>query len=132
MSNELIGIVAVIVIVIVLFLLERLVSAIRSNENLSEYVKVMGMLDDTIADTIIYVAFGDVDLSAYEVKAREWEDKNGRWIDPRMWFVLDKAEIYAKDNGLEIEFDDLLVRAESIYQTLRRDPNNGLDLNPND
>lgn len=111
--------VLIVAIVVGLYFLSRLVTAITTNEYVKANDILLGMLANSITNAIMYAAWGQIDFSEYSDKAADYEQEHGRYIDPRMWYVLDKAEAWLETYGFEIEFDDLLSRAEALYQDLK-------------
>lgn len=122
--------VVLVAIVVGLYFLAKLVTAITTNEYVKANEVLLSMLADSLVDAIMYAAWGKVSFDEYTDKAADYEQEHGRYIDPRMWYVLDKAEAWLATYGFELEFDDLLARAEALYQNLKlegRLPDNELD-----
>jgi hypothetical protein len=116
LSLGLVNTVLIVGIVVGLFLLTRFVSAITTNEYVKANQTLLAMLGDTLFNAIMLVAWGKVDYSEFEEKALDYEREYGRYIDPRMWYVLERAEDWLEGYGFQVEFDELLAIAESVYR----------------
>lgn len=114
-------IVLIVAIAVGLFLLTRLITAITTNEYVKANETLLALLGNTLFDAVMLVAWGKVDYSVYDQKAADYENEHGRWIDPRMWYVIDKAEAWLETYGFDVEFDELIARAEAIYRQAQLD-----------
>jgi len=129
LTPEIMNLGLMVVLVLLLAAVYFVVRAIRQSEAYKQYGQQIDMLADVIANAIITAGFGAVDMKPWEQKAQERLEAGNEWIDPRMLFVLDAADQWIeRQSGLDIPMDELLQRAEAIFQTIRHDDSNGLDI----
>lgn len=103
------------------------VSAFRQTELYKQHAALWGLIDDKIADLIWLIEFGDVDLKAYELRAEQREAAGETYIDPRMLYLIDRAQAYVKERfGIDVDLEDLLARAEHIFDEVKHDETNGV------
>lgn len=109
-----------IVFVLSLLLVAWFVRAARQSEIYRRFETQLSMLDNFLLIAITSVPGLNYDHDYYDAKADADEEETGVYIDPRMLYVLDQAEHWAKARGIQVELDELLVRAEGIYQNIIR------------
>jgi hypothetical protein len=103
------------------------VSAFRKTEFYKQHAALWNLIDDKIADLIWLIEFGDVDLTDYEHNADVREQEGKTYIDPRMLYLLDKAEKYIQEQyNVTVNLEDLLGRAEHIFDEIKNDDSNGV------
>jgi hypothetical protein len=83
--------------------------------------KEIKLLSNFLLDNVMLIAHGSaVDLSPYEDRASERQENGEQYIDPRMLFLMDKADDYISGRvGFNVSFDELYAKAEAVYQMYR-------------
>ncbi len=100
-------------------------SAFRKTEFYKQHKTVLDLVDGRITDLIFLLEFGEVDLTEYELKADERAEADLPYIDPRMLYLLDQAQKWVKDKlGVELDVDELLARAEHIFNEVANSDTN--------
>lgn len=102
----------------VMYVLTRVLNAIRQHENVKKNERVLSLVGTYAGMIIFTVAFGDIDLSEYEVQASERELEGQTYIDARMLYVIDRVEKHAKQYGIKLDIEDAWGIAERTYQGL--------------
>lgn len=117
LGGEATALVFVALLVFGMWVLWRIQQAVVRSEFYKKNQLKIDLLDDVIVNFIFLAAFGNVDLTPWQVKADKRVEDGLEYIDPRMLYVVDKAEEFANSKfHLNLEFDDLLARAERIFQ----------------
>lgn len=117
LGGEALALVFVAVTVVGMFVLWRIQQAVVRTEWYKKNQLKVDLLDDVIVNFIFLASFGNVDLAPWQEKADKRVDEGLTYVDPRMLYVIDQAETYANSKfHLNLEFDDLLARAERIFQ----------------
>lgn len=102
-------------------------SAFRKTEFYKQHQALWDLVDGRIADLVWLIEVGDVDLSEYKKKADEREAAGLEFVDPRMLYLLDKAQSWVKEKfGVELDFEELLARAEHIFDEVKNSDGNSV------
>ncbi len=111
------------ILAIVLTIGWRIHSAIVQTEFYKKNKALWELVDDKVADTIFLIAVGDVDLTVFEQRVVERANLGLSYVDPRMLYLIDKVQQQVKDRfGVSLNFEELLGRAERIYDEVKNDP----------
>ncbi len=84
----------------------------KKTETFKQIEAYLPIIDSGITQFIRQMASGDIDVPYESERAEQMG------IDPRMLWVLEKMEVYTKRRGLQIELDELYLRAQNIYDEL--------------
>lgn len=94
--------------------------AFRKTEFYKQHQALWDLVDGRIADLIWLVNVGEVDLAPYDKRVEEREAAGLDYVDPRMLYLLDKAQEWVKTKfGVELDFEELLARAEHILDEVQ-------------
>lgn len=127
LGGDLMAVLIVTAFVVALTAIWLVVGAIRRTEFFKQYQSVWELVDDRIADLVWLIEVGDVDLTEYERKAEQREQEGLSHVDPRMLYLLDKAEEWVNATlNIELDFDVLLARAEHIFDEIKNAEGNSV------
>lgn len=110
------GILFIFVLLMALFAIG--INAIRRTEIYKQNEHIIKELNALLADYIIMAALGRFDVDAWKAEEKRREEVGLPHIDYRMLFVLDKAENWLEQRGIDMELEDLYARAERIYKDI--------------
>ncbi len=103
------------------------VSAFRKTEFYKQHELLWNLVDNRIADLIWLIEVGDVDLTEYNKKADEREAAGKPHVDPRMLYLLDRAQAWVEEKlGVKLDFEELLGRAEHIFDEVKASDSNSI------
>lgn len=111
--------VATVLGVVMLILVSLVATAFRSSEIYVQNKRKLDLLGDFLLDQVVAIEAreADIDLTPYEQRVDERAEQGLEYIDPRMLYLLDKADDYVSArSGLTISFDELLAKSERIFQ----------------
>lgn len=101
--------------------------AFRKTEFYKQHQALWDLVDGRVADLVWLIEVGDVDLTEYEKKADEREAAGLEFVDPRMLYLLDKAQAWVKEKfNVELDFEELLARAEHIFDEVKNSDGNSV------
>jgi len=106
--------------VFMFFISSFVLGAIRKTEVYRQYEVYFRLIDDVIYGAIMAVEGDSVDLTVFTDRAEVRVAKGLVFIDPRMLYVMDRAEAWSKGRGVELDFEQILTRAEGLFQTIKR------------
>ena len=102
------------------FLVSFVLSAFRKTEVFRQYEAYFRLIDDVLYGAILAAQGTAVDLAPFEQRVEERHAEGLVYIDPRMLYVLERAEGWAGTHGFgNIDFEETLTRAEGLYQTIK-------------
>lgn len=131
-EGSLINAVGVIALVIVMVAAMWVARHFGLNEKLAQYAKQIAIIDDFVKDLVMFIGTNhdNIDFEAAEKEAAELaEGETPYIIDARMLYLVREVQRFAKSQfGLELDLVFVHRRAENFLQTIRRDPNNGIDI----
>lgn len=128
-TPQIINFVGVVILTIVLVALLALVASFRRSEFFRQYGIALEQVDDVIFNAILVAGFADTfDRAKYTELAKSFNEQVDLDLSPEMYYVITRAQAKLEEFGYQLELLELYERAEGIYQTLKRDPDNGLDL----
>ncbi len=108
--------------VIVVFLVAQAVAAFKRSELYVQNERSVKLLEGFLLDNIVNIEArgADIDLTTYNQRADERAEQGLEYIDPRMLYLLDKADNYvSRISGFYISFDELLAKSERILQNYK-------------
>jgi len=128
-TPQVINFVGVVLGVIALFAIVAVANAFRKTEFFRQYGRMSEELDDFIFNTIIVAGLADGwDEEKYTALAEEFNKQVDLDLDPRMYYVVIRAQAKLEQFGYNMPLLELYERAEGIYQSIKRDPSNGIEL----
>jgi hypothetical protein len=114
---------------ILLVLIIGLVTTFRKSELYNQYRAIFESVDDVIFNAIIFAGLADgFDEEKYKALADDFNKTVDLDLDPRMYYVITRAQTKLAEYGVTADILDLYERAEAIYQSVKRDPSNGIEL----
>lgn len=116
--GEFVNAVAVVLFTIVLIAGSWALTQLGKHESTKRLAVVWDLIDDRIAQIIVTLAYGNVDLSAEEAEI----ELKGLEIDARMLYLINRIEAELKNRyGLTVDILEIRERAERIFQNLKTD-----------
>jgi len=106
--------------VFVFFFSALVLGALRKTEVFRQYESYFRLIDDVLYGAIMAANGEAVNLTPFEQRATVREAEGLVYIDPRMLYVLDCAEVWSKARGVEVDFEETLTRAEGLYQMVKK------------
>jgi hypothetical protein len=106
-------------LVILLGVGTSLAIAFRDNEQLVKRERELKLLGGFLLDLVVSIESREsvLDLEPYNKRAEERVEDGLEHIDPRMLYLMDKADDYVSSrSGFNVSFDELLAKAEHIFQ----------------
>ncbi len=126
-GGDALALMLVVVFVFGLFLAGLVGKALLGSEFYRKNKALWELVDDRLVDMIFLVEFGDVDLAPWQEAADARVTAGLSYVDPRMLYVIDHVQTVFNDRfNVNLDFLDLLARAEHIYDEVRNDPANSV------
>lgn len=114
--GEVVNAIGIVVFVVLLAVGTWAVAQLGQHEKTKRLLTVWQLVDDRIAQIVVTLAYGNVDLTAEEAEI----ELKGLDIDPRMLYLINRieAELHSR-YGVTVDLLEIQERAESIFQNLR-------------
>ena len=96
-----------------------LMNAWRKTAAHERYSGTLSLLIDVLWAGISAAEGDGIDLTTYELNVEQRAQEGLSYIDPRMLYVIDQGERWMAHQGYTIDADELLVRAEGLFNQLK-------------